>query len=67
MQNHMEGVMTQNHRELEDAATKLLKQAGFKANGLKSSGKDEGKQYAFERRLCLSATGRLNKRLRNGR
>ena len=59
--------MIPQHRQLEDAATKLLKSEGFNADGRRSPGRDGGKQYAFERRMCLCATGRLNKRLRNGR
>ena len=65
--NNMEGSMAYSHRQLEDAATKFLKAKGFNADGRKSSGKDGGKQWAFERRLCLCATGRLNKPLRIGR
>lgn len=68
MQNYnMEGTMAHSHRQLEDAATEFLNTRGFNADGRKSSGKDGGKQYAFERRMCRCATGRLNRRMRNGR
>jgi hypothetical protein len=46
-------------RQLEDAATAFLRKHGINANGLRSSGKDGGKQHAFERRLLPSATGRM--------
>ena len=50
---------TTNERKLEEIATTFLRRHGINANGLRSTGKDGGKQYAFERRLLSSATGRM--------